>query len=114
MSNFFIFGLLATLDVFFTYFILKNYKKLKPRAKIGDFEVNQMVVWFWKKFGFRNGTVVSYFFTMIGIFFLSLITTFLGENLLYFFIGAYSVIFLIHLSNYSFVKEKLETREYKR
>lgn len=101
------------LDMLFTYLNFKMMLIIHPKLKYEDYEMNRIIVWFWKKFGFNKGT----FFAGLYTFILLILVLFVVGNevkFIWFLFGLYSIVFYMHLYSYLLLVVELKKRRNKK
>ena len=95
--------LFYSLDIFFTYLNTRKLKALNPKGDCFSHELNPVVRFFWRKFGLTKGTIIAYLVLMPIILFV-VFNTKNDHNILWFFFGAYTIIFMTHLGLWGYLK----------
>lgn len=91
------------LDIFFTYFNVFTYIKLYPKKDYHRLELNQIVGFFWRKFGVILGGIIASILSFLII----LAFIFFGTiELRLIMIGMYFMIIFYHINNYTELKKE--------
>lgn len=99
--NKYILLLLFVCDITFTYFVAKRYKLLFPKRDYTAIELNPLIKHCWKRFGLKQGTIISGL--LFSIVLIALIQ-FLSDSGAIFALGVYSVIFALHIHSWRLLK----------
>jgi len=104
--------MLAAADILFTYVLLNKVIKM-GKGKNYESEANPIVKFFLKKYGLHKGTRVAAFYSVAAItgviYYLSVRYGELAfRNMLYFVMGVYSMMLLIHISSFKFLYRQQE------
>lgn len=85
------------LDMFLTYRLAQAYKNKFPDKDWTTIEANPIIRNSWRKFGLKNGSLVSCAIISLILF---TILQFTSENWHYFFFGIYSMMCVFHYTNF--------------
>lgn len=102
-----VFYVFITIDMILTYKNMGYAKRLYPRHRAEDAEVNIMARWFWKRFGLKFGSIISYILAIIVI---TIALNLIGASRYFvgFLMGMYYVIFLLHIHNWRTYRQRLK------
>lgn len=103
--------LLFGLDIFFTLFNIYKYKKLFPNKDFTKLEANPIILWIWKKLGFKNGVKVN---ILIYIIFSLIVYFYFNTETVLIAIGIYILLTFYHLNNYNELKKIEKERKGKK
>ena len=97
-------------DIFLTYRSVSEYQKLYPKKDATEIELNAIMRFFWRTFGLKIGTII----TTIAMFPVLLTLLFLiapnVPGFLYYFMGIYTMIFILHIASWNIIEEKKRVR----
>lgn len=96
------------LDMFFTYYNIRLFRKKYPEKDYSKMELNPIPKYFWNKLGLLYGGILSVIF--FGLIIYLLVFKF-PYDIKLILIGIYFVIIGLHLSNLSMLKKKKETKK---
>jgi len=109
-----IFLMLVGVDLISTYLFFYSHKKIFPRKKNVDLmERNDLIRFFWRKYGLHKGTI----FNLIAVSPIIFIVMYIIHTTIEFFyvvVGMYSMLFLVHYHNIMDLRQAKKEKDEKR
>lgn len=102
---------MSAVDQGMTYWTVSLVRQLHPKINWMKMELNPMVVFFWKRFGMKKGSMLASLFTFILLsVFVIYIFSSVQNELLYFMTGALTIVIRIHVHNILEIKKKIKQK----
>ena len=93
--------ILALLDIYATYWRVKNIKELNPKLNPEAMEMNVLTKYLWKKYGLKLGSFYSGIFSFLIVSVLAFSFEWFFVGLMY---GVYLIVFALHLRDISAIR----------
>jgi len=97
--------ILFLIDFTMTYINVRMYRKKYPRRDYTELERNQIIVSFWKKYGFEKGSIIAFSGLMIGFSLMVLFVNYFIPEMLFVALGMWFLTDYNHLDTFIRLKK---------